>query len=283
MTVSSTRSRRIDYAPCKYNGSRLWFRGPMRSLRSPYVACLGGSSIYGRYLEVPWSVSLHEAQSRAVVNLAVENAGLDAYLNDPGTLSTAAKAEIAFVQITGSHNTSNRYYSVHPRRNDRFLKASSALRRLYPEMDFTEVHFTGHLLNRLEHISADRFEEVRREIRAAWRARMRHLIGQMDGKIALVWFAPVALSEAGQMPCAEERFLRRSDLESVEPHITGLLECVPKDWRAGFADADVPPLDSKGTEHLPGPEAHRELSQRLADYLEQTRDEKTAHPKARRL
>ena len=112
MTVSIVRDRAIDYAPCRYNGSRIWFRGPRKSLRAPYLACLGGADVYGRYLNLPFSELMTERINRPVVNLGVENAGLDAFLNDPGCLNTAAGAKVVLIQLTGSQNTSNRYYTV---------------------------------------------------------------------------------------------------------------------------------------------------------------------------
>ena len=133
------------------------------------------------------------------VNLGVENAGLDAYLNDAGALSTAANAQLAIIQVSCSYNCSNRFYTVHPRRNDRFLKASSALKSLYPEMDFTEIHFTRHLLARLQSISPERFESVAQEACMAWQSRMRHLIGQMNGKVILLWFDPAPLDKGSGM------------------------------------------------------------------------------------
>ena len=80
------------------------------------------------------------------------------------------------VQVMGAQNLTNRFYTVHPRRNDRFLRAAPDLQALYPEVDFTEFHFTRHLLRTLRWSSADRFEVVAEELRAVWVAP--------DGRIA---------------------------------------------------------------------------------------------------
>lgn len=267
MTVSSTQGRAIDYAPCRYNGSRLWFRGPKRSLRTPYISCLGGCDVYGRYLDTPFPDMLQAETDRTVVSLAVEHAGLDAYLNDPGALATAAQAQTVLVHVTGSQNTSNRFYTVHPRRNDRFLKASSALRSLYPEMDFTEVHFTGHLLHRLQSISEARFEQIVEEIRRAWGARMRHLISQMDGDVILFWFAPAPMAEPDRPAWVSERFLDKATVTLLVPYVSTIIECVPKDWRDGASAMQVPPMDVNRAEGLPGPGAHRMLADVLGDII----------------
>ncbi|HAW46955.1 MAG TPA: hypothetical protein DCX34_06910, partial [Roseovarius sp.] len=61
---------------------------------------------------------------------------------------------------------------VHPRRNDRFVAATDALRVLYAEVDFTEFHFTRHLMRRLAAISPARFARLRTAVQEAWLARM---------------------------------------------------------------------------------------------------------------
>lgn len=264
MTIPSMRDQAIDYAPCRYNGSRLWFRGPRKALRPSYVACLGGSEVYGRYVAKPWTEQLEDQVGHTVVNLGAENAGIDAYLNDPGALVTAANAKVAILQITCSHNTSNRFYSVHPRRNDRFLKASDALKSLYPEMDFTDVHFTRHLLVRLRALCPDRFETVATEVRCAWQARMRHLVAQMQGAVVLLWFDPCPLSEERQPGTMGEPFLTSRTLASLAPHVRETVEIVPEDWRAGFEAMIVPELERARAEHLPGAAVHQQAATALA-------------------
>ncbi len=64
------------------------------------------------------------------------------------------------MQAVGLANLSNTFYSVHPRRNDRFLGATPRLRALYPEMDFTDFAFARHLLHSLSALASRRFSEV---------------------------------------------------------------------------------------------------------------------------
>lgn len=260
MQISSTRDQVIDYAPSRYNASRLWFRGPRKALRPPYVACLGGGGVYGRYVEHPWPALLEDKTARTVVNLGVENAGIDAYLNDPGALVTAANAQVVIIQVTSGHNTSNRYYSVHPRRNDRFLKASDSLKSLYPEMDFTEVHFTRHLLSRLQAICPERFDMVAKEARTAWQARMRNLISQMNGAVHLLWFAPVPLPEHTATAMHAEPLLTRDVIRPLAPHVRALIEVVPEQWRCAEDALAVPSLELSRAEHLPGRAAHHDVA-----------------------
>ena len=53
------------------------------------------------------------------------------------------------IQVSGAQNLSNRFHAVHPRRNDRFLRASTLLKTIYRDVDFTEFNFTRHLLTTL--------------------------------------------------------------------------------------------------------------------------------------
>ena len=82
-------------------------------------------------------------------------------------LSACANAQVTVIQILGAHNMSNRFYTVHPRRNDRFLRASPMLRGIYHDVDFTEFNFTRHMLSRLREISEERFALVVEELKTA--------------------------------------------------------------------------------------------------------------------
>lgn len=264
MTISAMRDRAIDYMPCRYNGSRLWFRGPARRLDRPYLACLGGCTVYGRYLAEPMTDILAARLSWPVVNLGVENSGVDAYLNDPAALLTAARARIALVELSGGHNISNRFYTVHPRRNDRFLSASSALRALYPEMDFTEVHFTRHLLSSLHRLCPERFRDVVSELRTAWLSRMQRLIGSLSVEPVLFRFAPVALSDKGAGQALPEDVLDADTVNRLRPYALKIVDIVPPDWTAGKGQMIVPDLDAARLRGLPGPVAHRHAADALA-------------------
>ncbi|MCK0150605.1 DUF6473 family protein [Marivita sp. S6314] len=264
MTVSSMGDRSIDYVPCRYNGSRLYFRGPSKALRGSYIACLGGCDVYGRYVDQPLSDILNGLVAPSVINLGVENAGVDAYLNDAGALSTAAGASVAIIQMSGCHNTSNRFYTVHPRRNDRFLKASSRLRALYPEMDFTEVHFTRHLLGRLEEICAERFLEIVDEAQRAWRSRMVQLMRHLSGKTVLLWFAPRPLAEDSCGMEEVDPFLTSSLVGTLQPHADRMVSVVPETW--GVCEAGTSPADLQSARlaQLPGTGAHQRVAEVLA-------------------
>ena len=121
----------LDYYPCRYGTSRVLFRGPRRDLDRPYVAMLGSTETYGKFVPEPYPALTEAATGLRVVNLGYVNAGLDLYLKDPEVLDTAARARVTVVQIMGAQNLSNRFYTVHPRRNDRFTGPTPLLRALF--------------------------------------------------------------------------------------------------------------------------------------------------------
>lgn len=176
----------LDYYPCYYGGSKIAFRGPPVPLDGPYTVVVGGSEVFGKYVEDPFTDQLAERTGRRVVNLGVMNAGLDAFVLDEGLMRVIARAEIVVVQATGAHNISNRFYTVHPRRNDRFLQASRMLTDLYRDVDFSDFSFTRHMLVTLRRKCPDRFQRLQAEISSAWLARMRLLLDRIKGKRVLL-------------------------------------------------------------------------------------------------
>ena len=223
-----------------------------------------GAKFTGGFVEDPFCDVLDAEIDTCVVNLGVENAGVDAYLNDPGAMTTASGAHVAIIQLTGCHNTSNRFYSVHPRRNDRFLKASVSLRALYPEMDFTEVHFTRHLLGQLQKICPKRFEEIVREVCLAWRSRMVSLIRQINGRTILLLFSNRKLTETPEGLGDPTPFMSKSLIQPLRAHVAGLVEVVPDAWSQHRIPQSQTGMDIARLERLPGPSAHFAVADKLA-------------------
>ena len=210
----------LDYFPCRYGKSKLLFRGPKRKLDQEYVAYLGGTKTYGKFIETPYSDIVEELTGVMSVNLGCVNAGIDVYAHDQAVLDVCHNAELTVVQVLGAQNMSNRFYSVHPRRNDRFVRASTLLQTIYREVDFTEYNFTRHLLTGLKTLSPDRFEIVRRELKDAWVARMKNLLGQIDGKKLLVWlseYAPEDENEDIEHQGDAPLFVDREMLKTMQP------------------------------------------------------------------
>lgn len=238
MSIELLANGGLDYQTCQYGHSKLSFRGPKRHLDGDYVAFLGGTETYGRFVMRPFADLVEDRTGTRCINFGVTNAGVDTFLNDPFFPFAAAKAKLTVLQVVGANNMSNRFFSVHPRRNDRFLRASKTLRGLYPEVDFTEIHFTRHLLSILQQVAPERYGLVIEEIQQAWVARMELLIQRLGGEVALLWFAdhrPGKMADQGDVACnpyGVERWM----LERLEGCSVGLIEATVS---VGATDAGV--------------------------------------------
>ncbi|MWD29067.1 hypothetical protein E0K89_016435 [Aquicoccus sp. SCR17] len=262
--------RALNYFPCRYGGSRLLFRGPRRDLSGAYLAFLGGTETYGKFLPRPYPAVVEQALGLPCVNLGGVNAGVDLYLRDPALQALASGAVATVVQLTGAQNLSNRFYSVHPRRNDRFLRSAGPLHELYPEVDFTRFHFTRHMLAALRDTSDDRFALVQEELRTAWLARMRQLIAQIAGPVVLLWFADHSPPDPGAPEeAADPLFVTRPMVEAVRDEAAHCLEVVITDRaRAAGTQGMVFAVDEElAASELPGALAHEEAADALAPLL----------------
>lgn len=258
----------LDYFPCRYGQSRSVFRGPNRDLSGDYVAILGGSPTFGRYVAAPYPDLVELATGCAVVNLGVQHGGPDVFLADPAVLDVAARARVAVVQVTGAGALSNPYYSVHGRRNDRFLAARPALLALFPEVDFTEIHFVRHLLIVLERTDANRFALVIRALKANWIARMQELLVHLPPRRILLWLGDTSPPERASSlePGQDPLFVEAGMLKALQPAAGLLVEAMPSaEARAeGIANMRFPETEVALARGLPGRAVHREIAGLLA-------------------
>ncbi|ARC90064.1 DUF6473 family protein [Rhodovulum sp. MB263] len=264
MIFDNPGSGSLAYFPCRYGNSRLVFRGPKRSLDQPYCAVVGGTETYGKFVPKPYPALLEEATGLQMVNLGCNNAGLDVFLNDVSLMDVVAGARVTIIQALGAHNMSNRFYVVHPRRNDRFLRASAMLKALYPGVDFTEFHFTRHMLSVLRQKSPSSFEIVVAELQMAWQARMRKLAGRMPGDKILLWLpgrTPGEVSSCDGLG-KDPLFVTRHMLDTVRSYFTRVVEFEPSpDALARGAEGMVHgEADEVAAASLPGPAVHEELA-----------------------
>ncbi len=201
---------------CRYGSSRLSFRGPVRELGDHFIAVVGGSETVGRHVEQPFTDLLEARLGSTVVNFGQFNGSIEVALHDTFIPNACRDAALTVVTLTGAANLSNRLYAVHPRRNDRFLKASPTLLSLYPEVDFTSIHFTRHLLTTLKAARPDRFGDVVSELRMAWIARMRTFLDRIGPKVALLW-CPQDMEEQAFGPLGPDPlFVTRSMVQSLQ-------------------------------------------------------------------
>ncbi|WP_270726109.1 DUF6473 family protein [Shimia sp. Alg240-R146] len=228
MSFAKMDAGEIDYAPCRYGKSRITFRGPKKTLEDAYVAFIGGTETYGKFVPTPFVSLVEDELDMECVNLGCVNAGIDAFLAEPPALDVAQHADVTVIQVMGAQNMSNRYYKVHPRRNDRFIGASQMMQLVFPEVDFSEFHFNRHMLQTLQSRAPERYAMVREELKMAWNARMKLLLNTISGKVILLWVSAhspddeVATLELGRDPL----FVDRGMLDGLDPLVDGLVEVV---------------------------------------------------------
>ena len=99
----------LSYSPCRYGASRMLFRGPRRRLDRPYIAFVGGTETYGKYIEKPFPVLVEKAMRQTCVNFGCVNGGIDVIENDPTVMENCNEAELNVVQEMGASNLSNRF------------------------------------------------------------------------------------------------------------------------------------------------------------------------------
>jgi len=262
----------LDYFPCRYGKSKLLFRGPRRALDGAYCAVLGGTASYGKFVPYPYPALLEAATGLTVVNLGCVNAGPDVYLNDPEIVAVAARAQVTVLQVLGAANLTNRFYAVHPRRNDRFLSAHPLLATMYRDVDFTEFNFTRHMLLSLQAAGPERFALVAEELRSAWVARMQALIRAISAPVLLLWLSdrPPGPTEARADLGRDPLLVDRDMLASLRPMVSGYVEAVisPEARAQGVEGMAFGPLDRPAAALVPGPAAHREAAAALLPLLE---------------
>lgn len=259
----------LDYFPCRYGASKSMFRGPGRDLTGPYVAMLGGSATFGKYVDRPFPALVERALGLPVANLGGLNAGPDFYLSDPAMLDIAARARAVVVQATGAEALSNPFYSVHGRRNDRFLAAMPALRALFPQVDFTDIHFTRHLLQVLERSDAVGFAQVVQGLKRNWLARMRQLLSALPARRVLLWLADAPPPAQADGLSSAPLFIDRALLEALGPHCPTQVHVVPSPHARAMARFDMTCPETEKTQAacLPGAAVHGEVAECLAPVL----------------
>lgn len=260
----------LNYFPCHYGRSRLTYRGPRRDLTGEYMVVLGGTETYGRFVIAPYAALIEERMGLPVANLGCQNAGPDVYLCDRGAIEVAAEAHVAVLQIMGAQNLTNRYYTVHPRRNDRFIAATPLLRAMYREVDFTEFHFTRHLIQALWSLGPERFDPIRDELKLLWVERMIAILGRLPRRRILFWTAdhPPQDGEAG--PEIAPMFIDRSMIEVLRPHAAAYVEHVASAGaRAeGLSAMHFLPTEELMAQSLPGAAVHQEAAALLLPAVE---------------
>jgi hypothetical protein len=247
------------------------FRGPARKLHGNYIAFLGGSETFGRYIPTPFPDLIEKRTGVTSVNLGCIDAGLDCYAPSHDLLDICSNATATVIQILGATNMSNRFYTVNQRHSNRFLRASKKFKEIYPEIDFSTFTHISEMLGKLGKTDPDRLQALRQEIQTAWVARMRALLRNIQGPKILLWLADHApfSSATGGTICRMPLFVDRAMLNALKTDDTSLLEVVatPDEIRAGHAKMIFTPQDAHHLPEILGPLVHERVAAQLAPLL----------------
>lgn len=261
----------LNYEFCRYGASKLLFRGPKKNLKKPYNAFIGGTETFGKYLPSPFVQLVEDDSGVQAINFGTMNAGVDAFLKDPSVLDVCSNAKTTVVQVMGAQNMSNRLYTVHPRRNDRFLQASTLLKTIYREVDFTEFSFTRHMLMTLRSISEEKFAIVETELRAAWLARMEHLVRNISGRIVLLTFKDQRATPGGETPAlgADPLYVDDAMVEQLRSKVSAIVQIDVTDDLVPNSTVGMcfPSLEHNAAAAQPGPDFHAHVAEKLKAVL----------------
>jgi hypothetical protein len=261
----------LDYMPCRYGTSKLQFRGPERRLEDPYVAFLGGTATFGKFIEQPYPLKVEHLTGVSSVNFGQVNAGLDVFLKDPVVMDAARRARVTVIEVLGAANLSNRFYRVHPRRNDRFLRAGPLLRRLYPEVDFSQFNFTHHMLGHLYRLDRDRFAPLCDVLQKLWIKRMRRLVAEVSDEVVLVRFREAGAQAVWSDGSVECPALVTDDmLDLLAPDVSAIVEVsLPHSAQADRSVGMVYGVrEEQAAKAVPSPQAHAAAALALRPVLD---------------
>ncbi len=270
MTLNDQTETNINYRTWRHGASRIAFRGPAKRLDEPYVAIVGGSEAFGKFVEYPFADLLQAKIGLPVVNLGVMHAGLSLIVDDPAVLGIASKAQMTVVQVLGAANMSNRFYSVHPRRNDRFVGASKRMQDHFPDVDFTDFNFTGHLLSALEYAGHPAFDDLVAELKTAWVQRMRTILSAIHGDRLLLWMSDRRPEDpSNAIGGIDPLFVDRDMLEALSPCIGGIVEVVAnkRSRGEGLRGKLYQSSEEQAAAAMPGPAFHGQTARALAQTI----------------
>ncbi|KEP69173.1 hypothetical protein DL1_05380 [Thioclava dalianensis] len=256
----------LDYYPCRYGKSKLLFRGPRRSLNGSYVAAIGGSETYGKFVSEPWPALLEQRMGLPVVNFGYMNAGIDVFMNEPQVTQATDAAQFSVIQLTGAQNMSNRFYAVHPRRNDRFLRASKLMRSIFRDIDFTEFNFTRHMLTTLKVHEPAKFAALSEELRQAWMQRMQALLERVAGRKVLLWLGEYRDPDHCDPLGAEPFLITRAMIDALRPMVDEVVRVDPSVTArsSGTTGMHFGQMEEPSALMMPGPMVHAEIAEALA-------------------
>jgi len=154
------------------------------------------------------------------------------------------------------------------------LRASTVLQAIYNDVDFSEFTFTRHMLGTLYKLSPERFDIVVSELREAWVARMKNMLGQIGPRAVLMWFARDAMSDdqwqSHKNPLqVDPLFITKSMIEELRGLVLDVVEVVPTNVaiRMGTQGMYFSSMQAKAASEMLGVACHAEASGAVAQAI----------------
>lgn len=267
MSCDSKGLNRIDYELRCYEGSRITFRGPKVDTDQRYIAFLGATETFGKFVQDPFPKLLAEFLPAKPLNLGMINGGVDAILGDKSVMDLAKNADLRILQIIGALNQTNHYFKVHPRPNDRFIAPKEPLKRMFPEIDFAEFHLTKAMLTALHKCSKKRYRMLCDELQKSWLTNMVHLFDQLGDKTIMLWFGSVRPPANAVLDLRDPVLIDAKMIAQLRSHASAYVECVPG-AQALQRDANElrgTLMSPEAIKQVMGPVAHVQAAQALQE------------------
>jgi len=143
---------------------------------------------------------------------------------------------------------------------------------MFREVEFTEFHFTRHMLMSLQAVSAERFEVVADDLRAAWVGRMQQLLTRLPTKVVLLWMSsqkPPAAARRTQL-VHDPLLVDAEMVAAIKPVAAAYVEAIssPAARARGVEGMAFGPFEAPAAAGMPGPAVHAEVARLLAPVLE---------------
>ena len=265
----------FDYKTYRFGRSRQVFRGPQPTLKGKYIASIGSSYTFGRYVDTTYLDHLAQEFDVPVANFGTDGAGPGFFLGDPEVKKAASNARLCIVQAMSAASISNRMFTVRPRRNARLHEVSDLLMGIFPEVDFDRFAFTKPMLRYLRELDESRFRLIANEMKNAWIGRTQTLLSSLECPTLLLWFSQRESSDLLSDPSDPTGmhypyYVDSAMIDTVKSAADGFVECVtndglPQDLRVEgrtvlYKPSGVPIDENR---EFPSPEMHANAAMAL--------------------
>lgn len=227
MGIQEPNLRQIDYQSYRFGRARQRFRGPMPDLSGSYVSFIGGSETFGKFSPIAFPNLLEQKLKTPCANWGTPGAGPWFFLKDPVLLEALSRSRVCVISVMGAIPNSNRLYTVYKRRNARVRDLTEQIKALFPKLDHNGYRFANNMLRSMEKSNKANFKLIEMEIRAAWVARMRELLVDIETYKVLLWFSQRRPEDVSKRPFDQApTFVNREMLDTVAKDVDEVIEVI---------------------------------------------------------